>query len=167
MKRIEKSIEIKAPLRAVYNQWTQFESFPLFMPGVVKVRQMDERHVFWQVEVLGRELEWEAEIYEQIPDCLIAWRSILGRPHSGAIFFEPLDDHLTRLRVVIEYQLVGAAEKLCDWFGAVTLRVDRDLGRFRKFIEATEPNPSMGWRGRIPNSGFELAGVGEEQWTRY
>src|ERR1700751_1497591 len=119
MKRIEKSIEIKAPLRHVYDQWTQFEAFPLFMPGVLNVRQMDDRHVFWQVEVLGREIEWEAEIYEQIPDCLIAWRRLLGRPHAGAIFFEPMEDRLTRLRVVIEYQLQGAAEYLCDWFGAV------------------------------------------------
>jgi uncharacterized membrane protein len=28
------SIEVTAPLRAVYNQWTQFEEFPRFMEGV-------------------------------------------------------------------------------------------------------------------------------------
>ena len=166
MKRIEKSTEIKAPLRTVYDQWTQFESFPLFMPGVMSVRQMDDRHVFWQVAVLGREIEWEAEIYEQIPDCLIAWRSILGRPHSGAIFFEPMDDRLTRLRVVIEYQPQGAAEWLCDWFGAVQIRVERDLARFRHFVEVGAPQTS-GWRGRIPQAEMQLACVGDEQWTRY
>jgi uncharacterized membrane protein len=167
MKRIEKSIEIKAPLRTVYDQWTQFESFPLFMPGVLNVRQMDDRHVFWQVEVLGREVEWEAEIYEQIPDCLIAWRSILGRPHSGAIFFEPMDDRLTRLRVVVEYQLQGAAERLCDWFGAVQHRVERDLTRFRHFIEVGPSQPAAGWRGRIPQAEMQFVGIGDEQWTRY
>jgi uncharacterized membrane protein len=33
------SIEVNAPLRAVYNQWTQFEEFPRFMEGVEEVRQ--------------------------------------------------------------------------------------------------------------------------------
>lgn len=166
MKRIEKAIVVKAPLRTVYNQWTQFEEFPLFMPGVVSVRQMDERHVFWQVDVMGREVEWEAEIYEQIPDCLIAWRSILGRPHTGAIFFEPLGKGSTRLRAVIEYQLQGSMEVLCDWFGAVHLCVERELARFKKFMEGC-PRQATGWRGRIPQHDLELAVAGEEQWTRY
>jgi len=150
----------------VYNQWTQFEEFPLFMPGVTSVQQMDDRHVFWQVEIMGKEMEWEAEIYEQIPDCLIAWRSILGRPHSGAIFFEPLNNHLTQLRVVIEYQLQGAVEHLCDWLGALQTCVDRELTRFKGFIEAS-PREPMGWRGRIPCYELELISVGDEQWTRY
>ena len=29
MSVIEKSIEVQAPVSKVYNQWTQFESFPL------------------------------------------------------------------------------------------------------------------------------------------
>jgi uncharacterized membrane protein len=166
MKRIEKSIEIKAPLRQVYDQWTQFEAFPLFMPGVLNVRQMDERHVFWQVEVLGREIEWEAEIYEQIPDCLIAWRSILGRPHSGAIFFEAVEDDLTRLRVIIEYQLQSTAEKVCDWLGMVQKRVERDLKQFKKFISSAKTQ-AVGWRGRIPQHQLQLVAVDDERWTRY
>jgi Polyketide cyclase / dehydrase and lipid transport len=32
------SIEVNAPLQAVYNQWTQFEEFPRFMEGVDEVR---------------------------------------------------------------------------------------------------------------------------------
>lgn len=37
------SIEVNAPLRAVYNQWTQFEEFPHFMEGVEEVRQEGEK----------------------------------------------------------------------------------------------------------------------------
>ena len=32
------TIEVNAPLRVVYNQWTQFEEFPHFMEGVEEVR---------------------------------------------------------------------------------------------------------------------------------
>jgi len=34
MERIQKSVYVDLPLQAVYNQWTQFEEFPLFMEGV-------------------------------------------------------------------------------------------------------------------------------------
>lgn len=36
------SIEVKRPVRTVYNQWTQFETFPHFMEGVEEVRQRDD-----------------------------------------------------------------------------------------------------------------------------
>lgn len=40
------SIEVNAPLRTVYNQWTQFEEFPRFMEGVEEVRQEGEKRLF-------------------------------------------------------------------------------------------------------------------------
>ena len=33
------SIDVKRPVRTVYNQWTQFETFPHFMEGVEEVVQ--------------------------------------------------------------------------------------------------------------------------------
>lgn len=37
--KAERSIEVDAPVRTAYNQWTQLEEFPLFMVGVETVRQ--------------------------------------------------------------------------------------------------------------------------------
>ena len=53
MSTIERSIEVQAPLRTVYNQWTQFEEFPRFMEGVDEVRQLDDTHIHW-VATSGR-----------------------------------------------------------------------------------------------------------------
>ena len=34
MTSVTQSVNVDAPISAVYNQWTQFESFPQFMSGV-------------------------------------------------------------------------------------------------------------------------------------
>ena len=36
MATIEKSIDVEVPVRAAYNQWTQFEDFPRFMEFIEK-----------------------------------------------------------------------------------------------------------------------------------
>lgn len=58
------SIEVNAPISAVYNQWTQFEEFPNFMEGVEEVRQEGPKSLLWRVNVGGKEKQWEAEITE-------------------------------------------------------------------------------------------------------
>lgn len=148
MERIEKNIEVNAPLSAVYNQWTQFEEFPRFMEGVKSVRQLDDQHLAWHAEVMGHDVEWTAEIAEQIPDQRIAWRSTSGRPNSGAVYFSPIDADRTKITLVMEYEPLGAAEKIADALGALSLRVEGDLRRFKKFIEE-RGTATGGWRGEI------------------
>ena len=63
-----RSIEVNAPLKVVYNQWTQFEEFPQFMEGVEEVRQEGNNRLFWRAKIGGKVKEWEAEITEQVPD---------------------------------------------------------------------------------------------------
>ena len=70
---IEHSIEIGVPVRTAYNQWTQFEEFPRFMPGVQSVRQIDDTRLAWEVKVGGRSESFETVICEQVPDKRIAW----------------------------------------------------------------------------------------------
>jgi len=148
METITKDIEVRAPLRAVYNQWTQFEDFPKFMEGVKEVRQLNDKRLFWRAEILGQDIEWEAEIFEQLPDQRIAWRSVTGHPNAGAVHFQPIDAERTRVKLVIEYQPLGAAESIADKLGVLTLRVEGDLRRFKKFIE--ERGTATGaWRGEI------------------
>ena len=51
-------IEIDLPVRTVYDQWTQFEDFPLFMRHVVDVRQVDETNTQWKATISGISREW-------------------------------------------------------------------------------------------------------------
>jgi uncharacterized membrane protein len=41
------SIEVDVPVSTAYNQWTQFEDFPLFMEGVEHVEQRDDTRLHW------------------------------------------------------------------------------------------------------------------------
>jgi uncharacterized membrane protein len=148
MERIEKSIEVDAPLRTTYNQWTQFEEFPKFMEGVEEVRQLDDKRLFWRAQIAGKHTEWEADIYEQIPDSRIAWRSTTGAPNAGAVSFQSIGPERTRVNLVMEYQPLGVVEKVGDALGMVSGRVEGDLQRFKKFIE--ERGAATGaWRGEI------------------
>ena len=62
MSNVTKSIDVNVPIRAAYDQWTQFEEFPRFMEGVESVKQTDDTHLHWVAEVGGKEKEWDAEI---------------------------------------------------------------------------------------------------------
>ena len=148
MERVEKSIEVNAPVRPVYNQWTQFEEFPRFMKSVKEVRQMDDTHVHWHAEIWGKDKEWDAEITEQVPDQVIAWRSTSGAPNAGTVRFEPVSHDRTLIRLTMEYQPEKAVEKAGDMMGIFSGRVQSTLDDFKKFIEQRGAETG-GWRGEV------------------
>lgn len=148
MHSIEHCIDVEAPLSAVYNQWTQFEEFPQFMEGVEEVKQMDDKRLFWKAEIAGKTKEWHAEIFEQIPDERIAWRSMTGAKNSGMVNFVDLGGGNTRVSLKLNYDPEGAIENLGDAMGLVSKRVKGDLERFKEFIER-RGRETGGWRGEI------------------
>ena len=148
MESIEKTIEVDAPLSRVYNQWTQFEEFPQFMEGVKEVRQLDDKRLHWVAEIGGKRKEWDAEIFEQVPDQTIAWRSMSGAKNSGQVSFAPAGNNGTRVCLKLNYDPAGALESVADALGVVGRRVEGDLERFKKFIE-TRRQETGAWRGEI------------------
>jgi uncharacterized membrane protein len=148
MSRVEHELEVDVPARVAYDQWTQFESFPHFMDGVKRVVQLDDKHLEWTAAIAGVERTWTAEITDQTPDVRIAWRSVDGPKHGGAVLFEPLGPERTRVRLAIEAEPDDAVEKVGDALGFLDRQVAGDLERFRDFIEA-RGTPTGAWRGEI------------------
>jgi uncharacterized membrane protein len=148
MSTIATSIEVNVPVRTAYNQWTQFEQFPQFMEGVKEVHQLDDRHLHWKAEIGGQEKEWDAEITEQMPDERIAWKSTGGAMNDGIVTFEPLSDAKSTVRLNIAYKPDGVMETVGDEFGVLSLRVKRDLERFKEFIES-RGRETGAWRGTV------------------
>ena len=148
MHRLEKDCEIDVPVRAAYNQWTQFEEFPQFMEGIEEVRQLDDTHQHWRAKVGGKVKEWDAELYEQVPDEIIAWRSTSGPPNGGRVRFEPLGPDRTRLHLTMEYEPETTLEKAGDALGVLSRKVEKTLDDFKEFIER-RGRETGGWRGEV------------------
>ena len=148
MSVIEKSIEINVPVRAAYNQWTQFEEFPKFMEGVKQVKQLDDKHLHWRADIGGKEKEWKAEITEQIPDERIAWTSRGGTINAGVVTFHRLSDSKSKVMLQMEYDPQGFVENVGDAVGVVTQRVQGDLERFKQYIE-NRGQETGAWRGTV------------------
>jgi uncharacterized membrane protein len=147
MATIEKSIDVEVPVAVAYDQWTQFEQFPQFMEGIVDVRQIDDKRIQWTAEVGGERHQWVAEIAEQVPDRVIAWRSIEGVPNTGRVEFEPIENG-ARVKVEMEYEPEGFKESVGALLGVDGGQVEDDLERFKELVESRQ-SPTGAWRGTI------------------
>jgi uncharacterized membrane protein len=145
---ITETIEVAAPISAVYNQWTQFEDFPLFMEGVEHVQQLDDTRLRWSATVGGKSNEWEAKILEQHADRQISWISEDGKKTRGTVTFEQLAPERTLVTLSMSYKAEGVGEVVGSAAGLDRRRVRGDLERFKELIE-TRGAESGGWRGEI------------------
>ncbi|MET7423029.1 SRPBCC family protein [Dactylosporangium sp. NPDC005555] len=153
MRGVTETVDVHVPVRTAYDQWLQFESFPQFMDGVESVRRLDDRHTHWVTRIGGVRREFDAEIIEQTPDELIAWRSTGGdSEHAGVVAFDRLGDADTRVTVQVDWQPTGVVENVGSAVGVDERQVKGDAKRFKEFIErrggATGQRP-----GDTPRSG--------------
>jgi uncharacterized membrane protein len=152
MSTIEQSIEVDAPVRTVYDQWTQFEEFPRFMEGIDEVKQLDATHLHWKASVGGKTNEWDAEITEQLPDERVAWKSTSGTANAGVVTFHRLDEQRTKVMVQLDWEPDGVVETLGSAVGSDSRRVQGDLERFKELVESRGAE-SGAWRGEVKQQG--------------
>jgi uncharacterized membrane protein len=152
MASVTKSIDVHVPISTVYNQWTQFETFPEFMGGVDQITQLDDRRLHWKVTVGGQTREFDAEVTEQNPEERVAWKSIDGETHAGVVTFHKLADDETRVTVQLDWQPDGIVEKAGAAVGIDDHQVSSDLDRFKSFIEG-RGSETGAWRGEVPREG--------------
>ncbi|MGP3998894.1 SRPBCC family protein [Streptomyces sp. 8N706] len=149
MSQVEESVEVDVPVRAAYNQWTQFEEFPRFMEGVERIDQIDTLRTHWVTKVAGVEREFDADITEQIPDERVAWTTVQGEVRqAGVVTFHRLDDARTKVMLQLDHDPHGISEKVGDKLGFVRRRAKGDLDRFKTFIEARGAETGA-WRGQV------------------
>ncbi len=151
MSRVMDTIDVDAPISRVYNMWTQFESFPVFMRGVERIDQRTDTDLHWKVKVGGVEREFDATITEQQPDERIAWRSTSGEEHAGVVTFHQLSPDQTRVALQLDWDPQGFVEKAGEVLQVDDLQISADLKRFKELAEQTDGSPE-GWRGNVDRS---------------
>jgi uncharacterized membrane protein len=143
----------------VYRFWRNFENLPRFMSNLESVQVIDERRSHWVAKgPAGTDVEWDAEVIEDIPNKLIAWRSLEGSDveNYGTVRFEPAPGKRgTEVRVEIEYNPPGGAlgAGIAKLFGsAPEQEIKGDLFRLKQVLEAGEvvKSDSSIYRGPHP-----------------
>jgi len=140
-------IGVDAPIRAVYDQWTQFEEFPRFMSAVERIDQLDDQRTHWVVNIGGVEREFDATITDQVPDDHISWASHGEKLHTGRVSFVPAGEG-TRVSLEMTWVPESFTEKTGAALGIDERAAKKDLERFKEFIEE-RGRETGGWRGEI------------------
>ncbi|MFF4988514.1 SRPBCC family protein [Streptosporangium saharense] len=153
---IVETLDIGAPLRLVYDQWTQFEDFPSFTKKVEGVQQEAEEKISWKAQVFWSHRTWESTIVEQVPDRHIIWRSKGAKGYvDGAVSFHSLGPDLTRVLLVLEYHPQGLFEHTGNLWRAQGRRARLEFKHFRRHVMTQtllHPDDIEGWRGEIRDS---------------
>jgi uncharacterized membrane protein len=150
MPTVEQSVDVDVDVGSAYDQWTRFDSFPLWMEGVASVDQLDGGRLHWVAKVRsefatveGETREWDARIVEQTRDKRVSWQSVGGtpeeKPNAGAATFEPLGESSCRVTFRMDWEPEGELETPSEVLEAVNQVVAADLARFKDFIEAGGP----------------------------
>jgi uncharacterized membrane protein len=148
---VEVAATINRPPEELYAFWRNFENLPRFMPHLVSVRMLDDRRSHWVAKAPGRRtVEWDAEIINEIPNRLIAWRTLHGSDviSAGSVHFRSAGpDRGTHVYVHMQYSppagRIGAA--IAWMLGHEPNQViQEDLRRLKQLLEAGEVATTKG-----------------------
>lgn len=149
--KVEKSYTIGRPAEELYRYWRNLENLPRFMTHLESVRDLGGGRSHWVAKgPLGMRVEWDAEIHNEEPYRIIAWRSLPGSEvdTAGSVHFEEAPaDRGTVVRVVLKYDppAARAGALVARLFGeAPEQQIQEDLRRFKRIMEAGEAPTTAG-----------------------
>ena len=121
----------------VYAFWRDLRNLPIIMANLESVQVLSDRRSRWRAKgPAGTTFEWTAEIINDKPDELIAWRTEPGArvAHAGSVHFVPRPGGGTIVRIALQYDPPGG--EVTDRIGRLLgvdprRRIDEDLERLR------------------------------------
>jgi uncharacterized membrane protein len=142
---VEESVTVNASPPEAYQFWRDHRNLQRVMTHVEAIEPIDDRRAHWVVRgPAGIRLEWDAEIFDDRPGEVIAWRSVEGAPVStaGSIrFAEAPNGRGTIVRATLHFsppggQLLPGITRLMGDIPEHELR--EDLRRFKQLLETGE-----------------------------
>lgn len=170
---LETSIAIDKSPEELYAFWRDFKNLPLFMKNLESVTVLDQSRSHWVANGIGgAKVEWDAEIYNEKENELIAWRSLEKADvvNAGSVRFEQAPDGRgTFVRVTVNYNppagKLGAS--LAQLLGGEPKQlIKEDLRRLKQILEtgeiATIDGQTSG-RAEIEATGPQAATMGDAE----
>src|SRR5207302_305246 len=111
---VRRTVTIGRSPQELFRFWRNFENLPRFMKHLERVDVIDGFRSHWVAKGpgwgTGASVEWDAEIINEEPDRLIAWKSLADADvdNAGSVRFIPLggagrSGRGTQVKVNIEY----------------------------------------------------------------
>jgi uncharacterized membrane protein len=148
--RVEEAVTVNRTPEELFRFWRDYSNLPKFMADVESVTGQGV-HSHWVARgPLGRTLQWDAEIHNEIPGELIAWRSLDGGDldTAGSVHFTAAPGGRgTVVRINQKFDPPGgklgiAVAKLLGRDPAGQIR--ESLSRFKQLMEAGEIATTQG-----------------------
>lgn len=143
--RIEHRLTVMRPAAELYAFWREPANVPRVIEFIESVETVSDTAARWRARGPGGiTIEWEAQIINDIPNELLAWKSVgdADIPNAGSIRFRAAPDaEGTEVRLVLEYE--PPAGHLGAWIAKV-VKEDPDeqlrtaLRRFKQLAETGE-----------------------------
>ncbi len=138
--KVQKTINIFAPIDEVYRFWRNFENFPRFMDHVKEITVQGDMSVWKVAGPADSTYQFQSHITQDIPNELIAWETLPDSDvHSaGFVHFDENRDGSTRVSVQMSYvPPVGAmGHAVAQLFGVDPRQaMHEDLMRLKSLLE--------------------------------
>ena len=143
--KVERAVTIEAPRSELYAFWRDFANLPRFMEHLLEVRVESPQRSHWIAKApAGTHVEWDAEIVNDVPDSLIAWKTVGDAevPNAGSVHFSDAPGGRgTIVKVEVDYEppagKIGAL--VARLFGENPDRqIREDLRKFKQLMETGE-----------------------------
>ena len=157
--RVTRTIAIDRTPAELYQFWRDLENLPRFMRHLESVRVESDVRSHWVARApAGKTVEWDAEIIEDKPDELIAWRSLPDADvdNAGVVRFQHAPGGRgTFVHVELSYRPPGGrlGSMIAKLFGEEpSQQVQRDLYRLKQIIETGQVSTTEGQPAARPTS---------------
>lgn len=156
--QVENSVTIMRPRSEVYQFWHHLENLPRFMQHLKEVDVLDAKRSHWVARApVGGDVEWDAEIVQEVPNESISWRSVGDSDvqNAGTVrFTDGPADRGTQVSVTLTYDVPGgkAGQMVAKLLGEEPSQTVRDdMRRLKQVLETGEvvrSDGSMGGAGQ-------------------
>ncbi len=148
---VVRAVTIQRPAEQLYAYWHDLSNMPQIFKYVESVQPIDNVRSHWTMKLpTQQKVEFDSELYTDVPNEVISWRSLSGAElkNAGSVRFEPAPDKQgTEVRLTVEFvPPAGALGKalLSMFTAAPSEYIGQFLREFKQYMETGEKATTEG-----------------------